>query len=168
MYWQLEKKLVKQQYVLHMSPQYGELRPTSGWDRFTSVRHPCKFRQLSRLGSITAWQSSNECQLNFAALNRECHLCSAGRPSRWALAHISSYHYNDIKTTYKKSNHGNNKMVECIMSDKNLVCYQSPLECKFKQELSSCWDRWPFGYDRHGPKSGAPMPLSVGGSWVPI
>jgi len=23
------KKLVKQQYVLHMSPQYGELRPTS-------------------------------------------------------------------------------------------------------------------------------------------
>ena len=26
------KKLVKQQYVLHMSPKYGELRPTSGWD----------------------------------------------------------------------------------------------------------------------------------------
>ena len=24
------KKLVKQQYILHMSPQYGELRPTSG------------------------------------------------------------------------------------------------------------------------------------------
>ena len=24
------KKLVKQQYVLQMSPQYGELRPTSG------------------------------------------------------------------------------------------------------------------------------------------
>jgi len=26
----MEKKLVKQQYVLHMSPQYGERRPTSG------------------------------------------------------------------------------------------------------------------------------------------
>ena len=26
----IEEKLVKQQYVLHMSPQYGELRPTSG------------------------------------------------------------------------------------------------------------------------------------------
>jgi len=25
-----------------------------------------------------------------AALNRGRHLCSAGRPSRWALAHISS------------------------------------------------------------------------------
>jgi len=24
------EKLVKQQYVLHMSPQYGELQPTSG------------------------------------------------------------------------------------------------------------------------------------------
>jgi len=24
------KKLVKQQYLLHLSPQYGELRPTSG------------------------------------------------------------------------------------------------------------------------------------------
>jgi len=26
-----------------------------------------------------------------AAFNRGSHLCSAGRPSRWALAHISSY-----------------------------------------------------------------------------
>ena len=24
------KKLVKQQYLLHMSPQYGEVRPTNG------------------------------------------------------------------------------------------------------------------------------------------
>jgi len=31
------KKLVKQQYLLHMSSQYGELRPTSGWDRFVSL-----------------------------------------------------------------------------------------------------------------------------------
>jgi len=29
-------------------------------------------------------------QPNFAALNRGRHLCLAGRPSRWALAHISS------------------------------------------------------------------------------
>jgi len=29
-------------------------------------------------------------QPNFAALNRGRHLCSAGRPSRWALARISS------------------------------------------------------------------------------
>ena len=36
------EKLVKQQYVLHMSPQYGELRPTNGWDRFGSLGHPSK------------------------------------------------------------------------------------------------------------------------------
>jgi len=30
MYRQSEKKLVKQQYLLHMSSQYGELRPTNG------------------------------------------------------------------------------------------------------------------------------------------
>jgi len=73
-----------------MSPQYGELRSTSGWDRFTSLGHPCKFQPLSRLGSVTAPQSSSERQPNFAALNRGRHLCSEGRPSRWALAHISS------------------------------------------------------------------------------
>ena len=48
------KKLVKQQYVLHISPQYGELRPTSGWDRLTSLGYPCKFQLFSRLGSVTA------------------------------------------------------------------------------------------------------------------
>ena len=34
-----------------MSPQYGELRPTSGWDRFGSLGHPTKFQ---RMGSVTA------------------------------------------------------------------------------------------------------------------
>ena len=35
----IRKKIVKQQYLLYMSPQYGELRPTSGWDRFVSLGH---------------------------------------------------------------------------------------------------------------------------------
>jgi len=48
------KNLVKQQYVLHMSLQYGELRPTCGWDRLTSLGYPCKFQLVSCLGSITA------------------------------------------------------------------------------------------------------------------
>jgi len=47
-------KLVKHQYLLHASSQYGELRPTSGWDRFVSLGHPSKFQRLSRLGSVTA------------------------------------------------------------------------------------------------------------------
>jgi len=32
-------------------------------------------------------------QPNFTALNTGRHLCSAERPSRWALAHISSFRY---------------------------------------------------------------------------
>ena len=56
--------------------------------------HPSKFQRISRLGSVTARQSSIGHQPNFAALNRGRHLYSAGRPSRWALAHISSYNYN--------------------------------------------------------------------------
>jgi len=47
-------KHVKQQYLLHMSAQYDELRPTSGWDRFGSLGHPSKFQRVSRVGFVTA------------------------------------------------------------------------------------------------------------------
>ena len=87
------KKLVKQQCLPHMSSQYGELQPTIGWDLLANLGHPCKFQRLSCLGSVTARDSSSGRQPNFAALNRGRHLYSAGRPSRWALAHISSYCY---------------------------------------------------------------------------
>ena len=46
---------------------------------------------ISRLDSVTARHSSSGRQQNFAALNRGRHLYSARRPSRWALAHISSW-----------------------------------------------------------------------------
>ena len=48
----IEKKLVKQQYLLQMSPQYDELRPTSGWDWSGSLRHPCKFHGFSVLAAL--------------------------------------------------------------------------------------------------------------------
>ena len=63
---QSEKKLKQQYCVL----QYGELRPTSGWDRFVSLGHPSKFQRVLPLRSITARQSSSGCQPNFAVLNR--------------------------------------------------------------------------------------------------
>jgi len=49
---------------------------------------PYKFQLV-----IASWQryctvSSSGRQPNFAELNRGRHLCSAGRPSGWALAHI--------------------------------------------------------------------------------
>jgi len=87
-YRQSKKKRIKQHYLLHMFPQYGELRPISGWDRFVSLEHPRYFQRVSRFGSITARQSSSGRQPDFAVLNRGRHLCLARRPSRWALAHI--------------------------------------------------------------------------------
>jgi len=45
------KKIVKQQYLPHMSSQYGELRPTSGWDQFVSFGAP----QLISTG-FASWQ----------------------------------------------------------------------------------------------------------------
>ena len=82
------KKLVKQQYPLQMSSEYGALRPTTGWYRFVSLGHPSKFQRVSRLGSVTARHSTSGRQPNFAVLNRGRHLYSTGRPSRWALADI--------------------------------------------------------------------------------
>jgi len=85
-----QKKLVKQQYLLYMSTQYGELRPSSGWDCFVSLGGtPVNFngfRVLAALlyGTLVVGISQT------VALNRGCHLYSAGRPSRWAFAHISS------------------------------------------------------------------------------
>jgi len=81
------KKFVKQQYLPHMSLQYGELRTTSVSDHFVSLGHPSKFQRLSRLSNIARYSSSLR-QPNFAVLNRGRHLYSAGRTSRWALAHI--------------------------------------------------------------------------------
>jgi len=57
-------------------------------DLLASLGHPCKFQLLLRLCSVTARHSSSGRKPNFAALDRGHHLQSAGRPSRWALAHI--------------------------------------------------------------------------------
>jgi len=87
------KKLVKHKCLPHMSSQYGELRPTSGWDLLASLGHPSTFQRVSHLGNVTARHSSSGHQPNFAALNRGRHLYSAGRQSRWALAHILVFMY---------------------------------------------------------------------------
>ena len=47
-------KKVKQQYLLHMCAQYGELQPTKGWDRITSLGYPSKFQRVSCLAFVTA------------------------------------------------------------------------------------------------------------------
>jgi len=86
------KKIVKQQYLPHMSLQYGELRPAAEivslvWGTPANFNG---FRVLAALlhGILLVGVSQT------AALNRGRHLYSAGRPSRWALAHISSSSWN--------------------------------------------------------------------------
>ena len=48
---------------------------------------PANFNWFRILAALLHGSSSGR-QPNFAALNRGHHLCSAGRPSHWALAHI--------------------------------------------------------------------------------
>jgi len=55
-----KKKLVKQQYLLHMSSQYGELWHTSGWDRFSCLGHPANFNGFQVLVSLLQRRRSPE------------------------------------------------------------------------------------------------------------
>ena len=66
---------------LHNMVNFGILTVEIRWGNL-------QISTTSRLGSVTAWPSSSGRQPNFAALNRGRHLYLAGRPSRWALAHI--------------------------------------------------------------------------------
>ena len=49
---------------------------------------PANFNGFRVLAALLHTASSSGRQPKFAALNRGRHLCSSGRPSRWALAHI--------------------------------------------------------------------------------
>ena len=80
------KKLVKQQYLLHMfPPQYGgplatEIGPVI-WGTPANFNG---FHVLAALLHSTLVVGVSQT----AALNRGRHLYLAGRPSRWALAHM--------------------------------------------------------------------------------
>ena len=111
------KKFLKRQYRPNTSSQYGELRPTNGWDRFGNLGHPSKFQRVSHLGSVTARHSSSGRQPNFAALNRRRHLYSAWRPWCWALAHILVLELISCKcTSYTNFNVVNLHVVRPIYS----------------------------------------------------
>jgi len=59
---------------------------------------------LSHIGSVTARHSSSGRDPNFAALSSRRHLYSAGRPSRWALAHIVVLVYiNDLPSRVRST-----------------------------------------------------------------
>jgi len=75
-----EKKHVKQQYLLHISSQYGELGPLMAGIScpLSSFEHPSKFERVSGLGFVTALTSLNGGLRNFArcfAVSRAGTLC---------------------------------------------------------------------------------------------
>jgi len=85
-------KLVKQQYLPtcpYNMANFGLLAAEICWRVWGT---PANFNGFRVLAALTARQSSSGRQPNFAALNRGRHLYSTGRPSRLALAHISSYY----------------------------------------------------------------------------
>jgi len=61
-----QKETFKQQYLLHMFSQYGELWPTNSWDRLASFGHPIKCQWVLHLGFVTAPTSPYGGQPNFA------------------------------------------------------------------------------------------------------
>jgi len=72
-------------YVLtsHNMVNFGPLAAEIGWRVWGTPGNFNGFRVLAALLHGTSGR-----QPNFEALNRGRHLYSAGRPSRWALAHI--------------------------------------------------------------------------------
>jgi len=88
-YRQSEKNLLSSNMSSRCPPQYGELRPLAAEIVSLVWGAPANFNGFRVLAcSDTARQSSSGRQPNFAAFNKGRHLCSAGRPSRSALAHI--------------------------------------------------------------------------------
>ena len=67
-----------------MSPQYGNFGPLAAEIDPVVWATQANFNGFG----VLAAHSSTGRQPNFAALNRGRYLYSAGRPSRWALAHI--------------------------------------------------------------------------------
>ena len=87
--------------------------------------HRCKLQRLSRLGSITARQSSSERQPSFAALSRGRRLCSP----RWALAHISSYYSLSCKVEIANPGSPVNRLLN--NSDGGVVVLECSRRCEY-------------------------------------
>jgi len=81
--------------MMNFSPLAAEIDPVV-WGTAANFN---RFRVLAAL--LVARHSSIGRQPHFAALNRGRQLYSAGRPSRWALAHISSVAFFSESRTFR-------------------------------------------------------------------
>ena len=69
----------------HNMVNFGPLAAKTCWRVWGT---PANFNGFRVMAALLHGHSSSGRQPNFAALNRARHLYSAGRPSRWAFAHI--------------------------------------------------------------------------------
>jgi len=126
------EKLLKQQYLLHTSSQYGELRPNNSWNWFSSLCHPSKFQWVSHLAFVNAAMSLTRGPTNFAQClavswaatlcihfwghlpphgilpSTKCTLCPSlafciGSVTAW---HSSNGHQPNFAAWYKEWNYG--------------------------------------------------------------
>jgi len=81
-----------------MSEQYGEPRPTSGWDRSGTLGHPCKFQWVSRLGSVTARHCSSG-RAKLCGVEQKAPPIFSRAAITSGMAHISSFLNNCLKLT---------------------------------------------------------------------
>jgi len=108
-----------------------------------SLGHPCKFQRVSRLGSVTARHSSIGRQPNFAALDRGRHLYSAGRPSRWALAHISSQSLHALFLTFASNGAKRltrNKTTHSVLTKQTIGCRGTAQRSVSLHDIASSFD----------------------------
>jgi len=150
MYRQSEK-IVKQQYLPYTSPHnmvnFGSLAAEIVSLVWGTPGNFNVFRVLAALqnGTLVVGVSQT------AALNRGCHLYSAGRPSRWALAHISSYEIvsSAVITIFKNSNLLKH---DTVFLPCNKIC-EITRNCFWSPEYPLCtacdavvgqfWPKWP-------------------------
>jgi len=91
MYRQSEKNLLNSNTSSTCPDNMVNFGPLTAEIRWRVLGTRANFNGFRVLAALLHGRSSGR-QPNFAALNRGmCHLYSAGRPSRWALAHILVY-----------------------------------------------------------------------------
>ena len=110
-------------YIYTFSGALGEFLPGAQFTLRPSLAH-------SYIGSVTAWLSSSGHQAIFAALSRGHHLYSAGRPSRWASAHILVT-IVPLMITW-------NKYIDCLQSFGVCIIKRHILSVVFCLYLNNC------------------------------
>jgi len=104
----------------------------------TGYSSPCSIRNTSAQASLVSllwplYVIGGQGVSQTAALNRGRHLYSAGRPSRWALAHISSFVLDLLST----------RIVSSLLCVGPVISFYERLTvCSYRSDNDSCCAYW--------------------------